>query len=172
MTKEPYFVIGRRYRNREGRYEVLEIQGSKMKVRNDSDRMEEMLDMEMQKTIIDNMAIDERKSSYKKQGKDGAVNYRLSLLDSQADIDLTREKSAIQSVFNAISQGGKGGKAFQEVTAIDIIDIKKNSMIISVNETGTKWHAWVGKKLANDYGKRHLCLSENPKKMFIWEKYN
>lgn len=69
MTKEPYFVVGGRNRNREGWYEVLEIQGSKMKVRNESDGIEEMLDMEMQKTIIDNMTIDERKSSYKKQGK-------------------------------------------------------------------------------------------------------
>ena len=128
--------------------------------------------MEMQKRIIENMAVDERKSSYKKQGKDGAVNYRLSLLDSHDSIDLTREKSAIQSVFNEILQGGPTGRAFGEVSAIDIIDTKKNSMIISVNETGTKWHAWVGKKLANDYGKRHLCLSENPEKMFIWERYN
>ncbi len=170
MTKEPYFVAGGRYRNRQGWYEVLEIQGVKMKVRYESDGIEEVLDMETQKRIIDNMVVDERKTSYVKQtGKHGMVNYRLSLMDIHAGIDLTKEKSAIQGVFNDILQGGPSGTAFKEVAAIDFIDIKKDSMIISVNESGTKWHAWVGKKLANDYGKRYLCLSANPEKMFNWE---
>ena len=67
MTKEPYFVVGGRYRNRLDWYEVLEIQGKKMKVRYETNGMEAILEMETQKRIINNIAIGERKSSYKRQ---------------------------------------------------------------------------------------------------------
>lgn len=59
MSDEPYFVVGGRYRNRKGWYEVLEIQGEIMKVRYEADWMEEELIMEDQKRIVDDDAMDE-----------------------------------------------------------------------------------------------------------------
>lgn len=66
MSNEPYFTVGERYRNRKGWYEVLEIQGKDLKIRYESDGMENIVGIDMQKQIIDNMAIEERSFSYKK----------------------------------------------------------------------------------------------------------
>lgn len=66
MAKETYFVVGGRYRNHKGEYEVLEILGSKMRVRYD-DWAEQLLDIDRQKRIIENMANEERRSFVKRQ---------------------------------------------------------------------------------------------------------
>lgn len=55
--KTPEFVIGGRYANRKGEYEVLEIQGGKMRVRYD-DGTGQWLPMKMQARIIRNMALE------------------------------------------------------------------------------------------------------------------
>lgn len=52
------FLVGQRYRNRKGGYEVLEIQGDSMKVRY-SDGSEQILSMSTQATIFENMQREE-----------------------------------------------------------------------------------------------------------------
>ncbi len=52
-----YFLVGGRYRNRRGEYEVLEIMGDKMRVRYDSGK-EEVLDVHRQRVIAENMEIE------------------------------------------------------------------------------------------------------------------
>lgn len=51
------FVVGGRYANRKGEYEVLEIHGDKMKVRYDDDTEQE-LSMEIQARIATNMTLE------------------------------------------------------------------------------------------------------------------
>jgi len=68
MTKEACFVVGGRYRNRIREYEVLEIEGQKMKVRYDNELAEQILDIQTQKRIIENMERGEVKFSNEKKG--------------------------------------------------------------------------------------------------------
>ena len=66
--KEIKFIVGGRYANRRGEYEVLEILGKKMRVRYD-DNTEQELTMEIQARIATNMAIEaERATPYKGRG--------------------------------------------------------------------------------------------------------
>jgi len=167
---ENFFRVGERYRNRKGEYEVLQIQGENMKVRYETDGLESVLNMNLQKRIIENMSMEKKSVVNLSRSKtNGTITYRLTLQDIQDGVDLAREKDAINNVFKDILGGGSTGNAFKEVSSIEIIDIKKHYVLIHVNETSTKWHAWVGKKLANDYGRRHLCLT-TPDKMFNWER--
>jgi len=52
------FLVGQRYRNRKGEYEVLEIQGNSMKVRYD-DSSQRVLSMSTQATIFENIRREE-----------------------------------------------------------------------------------------------------------------
>jgi len=66
--REIEFIVGGRYVNRRGEYEVLEIRGKKMRVRYD-DNTEQELTMEIQARIATNIAIEvERAVPYKSRG--------------------------------------------------------------------------------------------------------
>lgn len=55
--KEPVFVVGGRYANRKGEYEVLALRGENMLIRYD-DRTEQEVSLELQSRIASNMAIE------------------------------------------------------------------------------------------------------------------
>ena len=56
MSNGVVFEIGGRYCNRTGQYEVLDINGDRLRVRYEKDRIEDTANMEYQKRIIANMS--------------------------------------------------------------------------------------------------------------------
>ena len=63
MNSEIQFEIGGRYKNRNGWYEVIEINGDRLHVRCEKDGIEANLGMEMQKRIMANMTLEEKQES-------------------------------------------------------------------------------------------------------------
>jgi len=63
MNNEVAFEIGGRFSNRNGQYEVLEINGDKLRVRYEKDGIENILSMEMQKRIIANMSLQQKRET-------------------------------------------------------------------------------------------------------------
>ncbi|MDI7260732.1 MAG: DNA-3-methyladenine glycosylase I [Thermodesulfobacteriota bacterium] len=63
MNSEIQFEIGGRYKNRNGWYEVIEINGDRLHIRCEKDGIEANLGMEMQKRIMANMTLEEKQES-------------------------------------------------------------------------------------------------------------
>lgn len=96
------------------------------------------------------------------------VHYILKLISRDSNLDLTRKKNDIHSVFRSIRDGGHSGQSFQDLDEYKIVQIQRDHIVIDVSESGDAWHPHVGKFLANDHDMREYCDPKNRERMFKW----
>lgn len=58
MSDHPFFIIGKRYRNRNGGYEVLDIDSTGMHIRYDDGTEQTITNLDLQQRIVQNVRID------------------------------------------------------------------------------------------------------------------
>ena len=94
--------------------------------------------------------------------------YTITLINKSPNLDLTQEHFAIEQVFQHIHNGGKTGNSFKDLHQYEILQIRKSSIEVDVEESDKSWHRWVGRILANDHGMREYCHGMNKRHMFKW----
>ena len=98
------------------------------------------------------------------------ITYRLELKNSYTRLDLRSERAAIDSVALYLANGGSDGTKFQDLSQITIKEVDVRTITIEAAESGKRWHAAFGQRLANDYGMRKYCDPKNPEQMFQWDE--
>jgi hypothetical protein len=98
------------------------------------------------------------------------ARYALQLINPASNLDLTKKKSDIHSVFSLIRDGGGSGRSFKDLDKYEIVQIQRDHIVIDVSESGDAWHPHVGKFLANDHDMREYCDPKNRERMFKWRR--
>ncbi|MCJ7674580.1 MAG: hypothetical protein MUO33_05445 [Sedimentisphaerales bacterium] len=96
------------------------------------------------------------------------IHYTLTLINKDRNLDLTQKCLDIEQVFRDIDNGGVTGHSFKDLDRYEALQIRKEHIEVDVQESGTSWHRWVGRILANEHGMREYCHGENKDRMFQW----
>lgn len=99
------------------------------------------------------------------------MRYRVSLLNTNPNLDLRTHKNNIKLVINNINSGGITGNKYSGVNNINIISINKTTIVLDCIEYDKIWHMHLGKELAYNYGMRNFCVQNsknNQDIMFQW----
>jgi hypothetical protein len=97
-------------------------------------------------------------------------HYTLTLYNKSPHLDLTQKRPEIKEVLEFIDNGGKTGRSFKDLHHYEISQILKDHIEVNVEESGTSWHPWVGRILANEHGMRKFCHGKNKNHMFKWKE--
>ena len=99
------------------------------------------------------------------------IHYILTLFNK--DHSLIQKRQEIRKVFDRIRNGGKSGHSFKDFDNYDVTTLKiENDRIeIDVQESGTSWHPWVGRILANKHAMRQYCHGMSLNHMFKWIRH-
>jgi hypothetical protein len=106
-------------------------------------------------------------NKWKKKGE-RMKHYTLTLYNKDQNLNLTQKRPDIEQVFRHIHDGGEAKHSFKDLHRYRISQILKDHIEVDVEESGTSWHRWVGRILANDYGMREFCHGEDKRHMFRW----
>lgn len=99
------------------------------------------------------------------------MRYRVSLLNTDPNLDLREHQNNIQLAIKKINSGGVNGNKYSGVANIQIICINKRTIILDCSETDKIWHMHFGKELADNYGMRDFCIESsknNQDMIFEW----
>jgi len=125
------FLVGKRYRNRKGKYEVIEIKNKEIKVRYD-DGEEEILALSIQTRIFENMQSEELNKSKKLSAKPQNQQFYWSLgflLARKPNLIAFIPQHALRAFENK----------FHDATGRELLDNEKG-IIIHPPKTDKRWY--------------------------------
>lgn len=97
--------------------------------------------------------------------------YELYLINRKdRSLDLRLKENEIKEVIDYVLRGGSKGTAYGYVGDISLESVRKDIIVLHVEESYNKWHWVVGQRLAQQYGMRNYCDPNNPERMFKWVK--
>jgi len=88
--------------------------------------------------------------------------YSITLLNRDENLNLQIQKNKIYKVLKEIQEEKK------DLIKVTAIDVKHDSIEITVKESGNHWHTKFGNKLANEHNMRQFCKDGEKSKMFKW----
>ena len=91
-------------------------------------------------------------------------HYNVKLYNLSEKLDLRKKKKDMEWVINNLVDRRK------DIDSARITIVEKYYFEIEVEESSKNWHKLFGKILANNFGMREYCDSNDPSRLFYWRR--